>query len=146
MEVRIELPVDAHLPDDYVADQAARLEAYPRLAAATTQGHVDDVAGEWKDRYGPLPPRARALIDIARLRVEALRVGIAEVVALRREIRLAPVDLSPSQEVRLERLTAGRAVVNVAESAMFIPAPEGDPAVALFEFLRTMWPPDSNES
>jgi transcription-repair coupling factor (superfamily II helicase) len=145
-EVRIELPVDAHLPGDYVADQAARLEAYRRLAAATTQQHVDDVAREWEDRYGPLPPRARALIDIARLRVEALRIGIGEVVALRREVRLAPVELSPSQEVRLQRLTAGKAVVNVSEGVVFVPAPEGDPAVALFEFLRTMWPPDPDES
>ena len=43
-EVRIELPVDAHLPDDYVPeDQALRLEAYRRLAVADTQTAVDDV-------------------------------------------------------------------------------------------------------
>jgi hypothetical protein len=78
--------------------------------------------------------------------VEALRIGIGEVVALRREVRLAPVELSPSQEVRLRRLTGGRAVVNVSESVVFVPAPEGDPAVALLEFLRTMWPPEPDES
>ena len=56
-EVRIDLPVEAHLPDDYVTDQDARLEAYRRLAAATTQAAVDDVVAEWVDRYGPLPER-----------------------------------------------------------------------------------------
>jgi transcription-repair coupling factor (superfamily II helicase) len=136
-EVRIDLPVDAHLPDDYVVDQGARLEAYRRLAAASVQEAVDDVVTEWEDRYGPLPPRAQALIDIARLRVEALRVGFAEVVRFRHEVKLAPVALSASQEVRLQRL-APRAVLRSGE--LFIPAPERSPATALAEFIRTMWP------
>ncbi len=144
-EVRIELPIDAHLPGDYVTDQGARLEAYRRLAAATDPQHVADVRAEWEDRYGPLPPRAVALIDIAELRVEAIRVGITEIVALRNEVKLAPVDLSPSQEVRLARLTRRRAVLNVAQRSVFVPRPERKVAVALAEFLRTMWPPDTNE-
>lgn len=136
-EVRIELPVDAHLPEGYVGEQAARLEAYRRLAGATSQTDVDDVVAEWEDRYGPLPPRAQALIEIARLRVEALRVGLTEVVRLRDEVKLAPVDLAASQEVRLLRL-APRAVRRGAE--LFLPAPARSPAAALTDFLRTMWP------
>jgi transcription-repair coupling factor (superfamily II helicase) len=141
-EVRIDLPVDAHLPDDYVTDQAARLEAYRRLAEAATHEAVDDVAAEWEDRYGPLPPNALALIEIARIRVEALRLGIAEVVAMRREVKIAPVTLVQSQEVRLQRI-APRAVVR--QGAMFVPAPQGSPAAGVLAFLRTMWPPPSEE-
>jgi len=144
-EVRIELPVDAHLPDDYVTDQAARLEAYRKLAAATAPQHVAEVKAEWEDRFGPLPRRAVALIDIAELRVEALRVGITEIVALRHEVKMAPVDLSSSQEVRLQRLTRRRGVLNAAERALFVPTPTGKVAVALAEFLRTMWPPAPEE-
>ena len=140
-EVRLELPVDAHLPDDYVPDQDARLEAYRRLAAAASTEAVDDVVAEWLDRYGPLPPRAEALIEVARLRVEAVRVGITEVVVTRREVRLAPVDLSPSQEVRLQRLSP-QAVLRPTQHALFVPAPEDRPAQALTDFLRMMWPPD----
>jgi transcription-repair coupling factor (superfamily II helicase) len=136
--------VAAHLPDDYVTEQAARLEAYRRLAAATTQEAVDDVVAEWEDRYGPLPPRARSLIDVARLRVEALRVGLTEIVALRREVKLAPVDLSPSQEVRLERLTRRRGVLNASERTVFIPVPEGEPATAIAAFIRSMWPSEGS--
>jgi transcription-repair coupling factor (superfamily II helicase) len=137
--VRIDLPVAAHLPEDYVADQADRLEAYRRLAAAATQAEVDDVVAEWEDRFGPLPPRAGALIEIARLRVEALRVGLTEVVRLRDEVKLAPVVLGASQEVRLQRLVP-RSVWRAGE--LFIPAPARHPAAALAEFLRTMWPSD----
>jgi transcription-repair coupling factor (superfamily II helicase) len=138
-EVRIELPVEAHLPDEYVTDQDGRLEAYRRLAAAMTLDAVDDVAAEWVDRYGPLPRNADTLIEVARLRVEAMRLGIGEIVAARREVRLTPVTLTASQEVRLERL-APKAVLR--RSDLFLPLPTGAIAVELVTFLRTMWPPD----
>ena len=138
-QVRIELPVDAHLPEDYVSDQAARLEAYRRLADAETVEDVDDVVTEWVDRYGPLPPSAERLIAVARLRVEALRVGIEEIVAMRREVRLAPVRLTSSEEVRLRRLSR-RAVIR--DRAVFLPLPDSEVANALTDFTRSMWPPD----
>ena len=141
-EVRIDLPVDVNLPHNYVSDQAARLEAYRRLAGAATHGAVDDVVAEWEDRYGPLPANALALIEIARIRVEALRVGITEIVSLRRDVKIAPVTLVQSQEVRLQRLSP-RSVVR--QGAMFIPAPSGPPAAGVLEFLRTMWPPSPQE-
>lgn len=139
-EVRIDLPVDAHLPDDYVTDQGARLEAYRRLALAATHDQVEDVGGEWLDRYGPVPETAAALLDVARLRVEALRVGIDEIVKLRNEVRLATVDLSASQEVRLSRI-APRAVLRAAEGVIFLPAPPGKEIIGkLLAFLAEMWP------
>jgi transcription-repair coupling factor (superfamily II helicase) len=135
-EVRIELPVDAHLPEDYVVEQALRLEAYRRLATASVESEVDDVAAEWLDRFGPLPPAATNLIEIARLRVEALRVGLNEIVNLRHEVRLAPVDLSVSQEVRLQRL-APRAILR--QGVLFVPTPA--PIVGgLLSLLGDMWP------
>ena len=138
-EVRIELPVEAHLPEDYVPDQDARLEAYRRLAAATSHAAVDDVVEEWVARFGPLPEKATALIEVARLRVEAVRIGLTEIVGMRREVRLSPVALVASQEVRLQRI-APRSVVR--DRALFVPSPPSPPTVGLTEFLRTMWPPD----
>ncbi|MFP5332918.1 MAG: transcription-repair coupling factor [Acidimicrobiia bacterium] len=140
-EVRIDLPVDAHLPESYVPDQLLRLEAYRRLALAESHAAVDDVVSEWEDRFGELPQPALALVDIARLRVEALRIGLSEIVALRNEIRLAPVDLTASQEVRLQRLARG-SVLRAAEGVVFLPAPK--PVVAgLLRFLQTMWPAET---
>ncbi len=139
-EVRIDLPIDAHLPSSYVDDQLARIEAYRRLAATITEAEVDDVVGEWQDRYGPLPPEAGALIGLARLRVEAIRVGLREIVKLRSEVRLGPVDLAASQEVRLSRL-ASRAVLRAAEGLIFLPAPPDETIVDdLIAFVHAMWP------
>ncbi|HEY6635461.1 MAG TPA: transcription-repair coupling factor, partial [Acidimicrobiia bacterium] len=136
-EVRIDLPVDAHLPETYIADQELRLEAYRRLAATSTNSEVDDVVVEWQDRFGELPPEAISLISLARLRVEAIRVGLDEIVKLRNEIRMGPVDLKPSQEVRLQRLRRG-AVLRAGEGVVFIPARA--PLVEdLIEFITAMW-------
>jgi transcription-repair coupling factor (superfamily II helicase) len=137
-EVRIDLPVDAHLPDDFVSSEEQRLESYRRLAAASDPADVEDVLTEWVDRFGELPPAALALIEVARLRTEALRVGLEEIVAVRNEVRLGPVALRPSQEVRLERLMP-RGLLR--GSTLFIPAPQDDLVVSLLQFLRTMWPP-----
>ncbi len=63
-------------PDDYVSDSELRIEAYRRLAAAATGAEVDEVAAEWEDRFGPLPEAAMTLLDLARLRVDALDVGL----------------------------------------------------------------------
>ncbi|MBT8215071.1 MAG: transcription-repair coupling factor, partial [Acidimicrobiia bacterium] len=136
-DVRIDLPIDAHLPADYVPDMDSRLEAYRRLAAAQEPETIADVLREWGDRFGPLPPEAEGLITVAHLRVEARARGITEIVKARNEIRLAPVDLKQSEEVRLARLQPRSVVRN---RTVYLPAPRTDPANTLLEFLRTMWP------
>ena len=136
-EVRIDLPVDAHMPDSYVTDQELRLEAYRRLATTTTDEEVNDVAAEWVDRFGPMPGAAEALVALARLRVEALRVGLDEIVQLRHEVRLGPVDLKPSQEVRLRRLQP-RSILQATQGVIFLPAPK-DLVSGLIGFIREMW-------
>src|SRR5204863_6352345 len=67
-DIKIDVPVEAHLPPGYVAKEELRLEAYRRLAAVTTKEEVDDIQAEWLDRYGPVPPSAEALLAVARLR------------------------------------------------------------------------------
>ena len=144
VDVRIDLPVDAHLPESYVPDQLLRLEAYRRLALAESESEVDDVVAEWEDRFGELPAPALTLVDIARLRVEAIRIGLSEIVALKSEIRLAPVDLTASQEVRLQRVARG-SVLRAAEGVIFLPAPR--PVLSgVLEFLEKMWPHEDTPS
>lgn len=138
--VRIDLMVDAHLPDEYVPGVETRLEAYRRLAATTTNEEIDDVVAEWEDRFGPLPDNATALISVARLRVEALRIGVTEIVQNRREIRIAPVVLKASQEVRLQRMARG-AILRGA--TLFLETPEGPVAHVIADFLRRMWPDET---
>ena len=136
-DIRIDLPIYARLPDEYVPDADGRLEGYRRLAAASTGAEVDDVIAEWEDRYGTLPPEAEELIAVARLRVEAIRIGLDEIVQARGEVRMGPVDLRPSQEVRLERIRRGAVLRG---STLFITAPKRYVARELIDFLQNMWP------
>ncbi|MCB1026565.1 MAG: transcription-repair coupling factor, partial [Microthrixaceae bacterium] len=114
-EIKLDLPVDAHLPEDYVAQEDLRIEAYRRLATVTTQAEVDDIAAEWVDRFGATPEPAQALLAVARVRAECARVGITECTATRNpdfsgpplRAVLAPVELGASAHLRLDRAFPG---------------------------------------
>jgi len=104
-DVRIDLPVDAHLPPDYIASDRLRLEAYRRLAAAASDGDIDAVVEELIDRYGALPEPAQRLVAVARLRLVCRAAGITEVSApSAATVRLSPITLPDSAQVRLKRM------------------------------------------
>jgi transcription-repair coupling factor (superfamily II helicase) len=110
-EIKLELPLDASLPSDYVAKEELRLEAYRRLAAVTTAQEVEDIRAEWEDRYGPVPAPAEALLRVARLRAECARTGIREITVTANrtsqgfQARITPLNLRASAAVRLKRLS-----------------------------------------
>lgn len=107
-DVRIDLPVDAHLPPDYIASDRLRLEAYRRLAAAQDDAAVGAVVDELIDRYGALPEPARRLVAVARLRLLCRAAGVTEVSApSAATVRLAPMNLPDSAQVRLKRIYPG---------------------------------------
>ena len=103
-EVRIDLPVDAHIPVEYVEADRLRLEAYRKLASATSDADVDEALTELTDRYGEPPVETRRLAEIARLRLRCRERGITEVTPAGTSIRLSPMLLVDSEQVRLSRL------------------------------------------
>ncbi len=121
-EMKIELPIDAHLPHDYVPHERLRLEAYRKLAAADTEQVVDEVVAELQDRYGDLPEAVANLVSVARFRVYARSAGVAEVTAQGTNIRFAPVELKDWQAARLARLHP-RSTVKGAVRTVLVPAP-----------------------
>jgi transcription-repair coupling factor (superfamily II helicase) len=142
-EVRLDLPVDAHLPPDYVAREEQRLEAYRRLAAVTTLAEVEDIRTEWEDRYGPPPDPAQALLRVARLRAECVRTGVREVNVSRGIARLLPLALKASQRIRLQRLLR-EAVYKEDLAQLVVPIKGGaDPAEALATLLGVLVPAEA---
>jgi transcription-repair coupling factor (superfamily II helicase) len=123
VEVRIDLPVDAHLPKGYIDDEALRLEAYKKVASVRDAKGVRAVSEELADRYGPLPPPAQRLLAVAALRAAVRRWGITDIATTpRRTVRVTPVHLVDSQEVRLARAHRD-AVFNAAAEALEFPLP-----------------------
>jgi transcription-repair coupling factor (superfamily II helicase) len=73
----LDLPVEAHLPDTYVAEEAQKLELYRRLARARTGGDLAAFRQELTDRFGPMPPPVVRLVEVAELRLTAEAAGVA---------------------------------------------------------------------
>jgi transcription-repair coupling factor (superfamily II helicase) len=146
-EIKLDLPVTANLPADYIGREDLRLEAYRRLATVTTHAEVDDINAEWLDRYGPLPAPAEALLRIGHLRAECARVGIREVAVVKGgpglsggayTARMLPLSLKASERVRLARMWP-KAVFKEDTGQLVVPLPRGaEPAGDLAELLSSL--------
>jgi len=89
-EVRIDLPVAAFLPEEYVADVDERVRFYRRLAGATSLEAVELVEKELHARHGGIPEQARNLLGMARIKVFAAKAGVTRVAIVRAKLQLAP--------------------------------------------------------
>ncbi|MEC7102452.1 MAG: transcription-repair coupling factor, partial [Actinomycetota bacterium] len=127
-EVKVELPITAHLPEQYVPAERLRLEAYKRLADARSDEQVDDVAAELVDRYGPLPPETETLVSVARFRVHCQTAGLREVIAQGSGVRLHPVELPESAQMRISRLYP-RTTIKPAVRTIIVPRPAVSSAI-----------------
>ncbi|MDR6939317.1 transcription-repair coupling factor [Arcanobacterium hippocoleae] len=124
-EIRIELPVDAYVPQGWVSSERLRLEIYTKISAARTEAEREDIRHELVDRYGEIPPEVARLFRLSRLRELAVQVGVAEISLLGRNVRIAPVELSDFRQVRLKRLYP-KALLKPAVRAILVPLPEAE--------------------
>jgi len=125
-ELRLELPVQARIPEDYIDSERLRLEAYQKLSAAASATAKDDaidlVIEELTDRYGQPPAEVEGLVAVARLRRRAARSSLADVVAMGPNLRVAPAHLPDSLRVRMQRLYPKAKLVASGE-ALVVPLP-----------------------
>lgn len=122
-DVTVELPVDAHMPTDYIAHERLRLEAYTKIAAARSEEDLTAVRAELTDRYGPIPTVAERLFTVARLREQARALGLEEIVQQGAKVRLGPLQLKDSQQVRMQRLYPGTHI-RLATRQVLVPLPK----------------------
>ncbi|MDR6791513.1 transcription-repair coupling factor [Arthrobacter sp. KFRI-F3372] len=122
-EMKIELPVNAHLPHDYVPGERLRLEAYRKLAAALTNEAIDEVLAELVDRYGEPPLPAQNLVSVARFRVGAREAGLSDVALQGNFIKFSPATLPESKVMRLNRMYPG-SQSKPALDAVLVPKPK----------------------
>ena len=142
-EVKLDVPTDAFLPQDYVGKEELRLEAYRRLAAVTTAQEVDDIRAEWEDRYGPVPAPANALLNVGHLRAECHRLHLKDVSIQSGAARLAPLELKVSEGMRLKRLSRNAIYKDDLEQ-LVLPLKHGvDAAEFVVNFLRELIPMSS---
>ncbi|MFK4762009.1 transcription-repair coupling factor [Microbacterium sp. ZW T5_45] len=133
-ELRLELPLDARIPETYIDSERLRLEAYQKLSAASAATAKDEaidlVIAELVDRYGALPEEVEGLIAIARLRRRAARAGLTDVVTMGSNLRIAPARLEDSIKVRMQRLYPKAKLVGGGD-ALVVPMPTVPAAVGV---------------
>lgn len=133
-EMRIELPLNAYLPHDYVTAERLRLEMYKRIAACHSENDIAEVEAEMSDRYGPLPEPVQTLLKVAKLRQLAKTAGLREVIAGPNSVRFTNVVLPESKQLRISRLYPGT-VIKTASETISVPRPAGQTDSELLEWV-----------
>ena len=138
VELKIDVPITAFLPNSYVAKEELRLDAYRRLVAVKTHADVQDIKAEWEDRFGELPDPAKSLLMVGALRAECHRTKIREIVVSDNRARLSPITLKASEAMRLVRLSPS-ANYREQTNELNIAIPRGEePATYLVGFMQEL--------
>jgi transcription-repair coupling factor (superfamily II helicase) len=106
-ECKIEIPVDAHLPEIYIDSERLRLDIYRRLAEISDPNEVEKVREELIDRFGEPPLSVELLLQVAILRARARTLGVKEVIANGKNLKISPIKLPESKVLRMHRLYPG---------------------------------------
>jgi len=105
-ECKIEVPLTALIPDDYVADEGMRIDLYARIGRIGEEATLTLLAAECEDRFGPLPEQLQMLFAVARLRILAARVGVAKITRVLDRLRC---EFDPLNQPDVDRLMRARA-------------------------------------
>ncbi|MFE9578500.1 transcription-repair coupling factor [Nocardia sp. NPDC006044] len=127
-EMRIDLPVDAHIPPDYIGSDRLRLEAYRKLASAQDDSTLASVVEELVDRYGPLPVEVGRLVSVAKLRLLAREYEVTEITVTGTTLKISPLHLPDSKQMRLKRIYPS-AGYRAASGVISLPLPRVEDSV-----------------
>ena len=79
IECTVDLPISAHIPEDYIESLPLRIGIYKRIADISSSDDASDVTDELCDRFGEPPDAVMGLINISLLRARAIKAGISEI-------------------------------------------------------------------
>ena len=117
-ECKVELPITAHLPIEYVPSERLRLDLYRRIADAKESSELKAIVEELVDRFGEMPPEAQTLIQIAHIRTFAKSKALTEVMIQGKYLKLSPVVLPESTELKIARVYPGSVVKSATRTLL----------------------------
>jgi transcription-repair coupling factor (superfamily II helicase) len=143
-ELKLELPLDARIPPEYVDSERLRLEAYHKLSsessAKSDRGRLDAILSELEDRYGKAPQPVKTLIEVTHLRQQANRLGLKDVNLLGLQAKFAPVEIEDSELVALSHKIPGLRYLKTSK-LLTLPSPSSSVGESLSdqELIDWMW-------
>ena len=108
----IDLPIDAHIPEEYIPHLPTRLSIYRRIASIHDSEDAGDAIDELTDRFGDLPAAVLGLIDIALVRSAAARAGITEITQNEGSVLLYPTALDMEMVSKMAAALKGRVLLS----------------------------------
>jgi transcription-repair coupling factor (superfamily II helicase) len=106
VDPELSFDVPALLPEDYVADVGVRLSLYKRLASANDEAHVEEIAVEMEDRFGPPPEDAKRFVHLMRLKTELRRLRVLGCEASSKSVTLHLREDTPLDPQKVLKLVA----------------------------------------
>jgi len=97
VDVRIDIPVHAYLPEEFISAADERVLWYRRIAVATTLERLDEIASQMEHAYGGLPAAADNLLERARAKLLALDLGITSIAIVRGKLSIEGLVLEPGE-------------------------------------------------
>lgn len=110
LEIKIDLPVSAYIPESYIAEESLRIEAYKKIVLSHDPSDIEQMGQELTDRYGTPPEAVQRLLDIARLRTMAKKLKVTEIAFQNGRVKVLPVAMTKAQELKLTRRYSNLAV------------------------------------
>ncbi len=121
--VSLHLGVDIKIPETYLTDTADRLTTYKRLAQARSAAEVDRLQADTEDRFGHLPPSAKNLFDLGRLRLTAEGAGVKSVDLVDDALQIRFHDSPPVEPSRILQIVARERGTLKPSGMLILPAP-----------------------
>jgi transcription-repair coupling factor (superfamily II helicase) len=87
-------------------DPKLRIQAYRATAEVSTRKELDQLASEWRDQHGRLPPAVENLLLCISIRLAAAYVSVSEVEVKERKLMLSRNGQYVMVEGKFPRLTA----------------------------------------
>ncbi len=99
--VRVELPVTAYVPPEYIAYEASKIDAHRRISRAESIARLGDVEAELVDRFGPPPEPVVNLLALQAIKLKAAEVGAAAVMGRGQRLQVEGLDLDDAWAARV---------------------------------------------
>lgn len=119
VQVEVDLPCQAYLPDTYIPDIRAKIDVYRKISQLTDLSHIYEFAEELRDRFGTPPPPAARLLDMQELRIHAHWWRIR---GIRQEPGFVVFQYSAPRKIQALRDLTGRRLRIVDEKSAYLPA------------------------
>jgi transcription-repair coupling factor (superfamily II helicase) len=106
VSTQLNLALNLRLPNEYIQQENQRLRMYKRIAGVENEDQLADVRSELEDRYGPLPPPVRNLLDAAALKLLCERIGVLGIDRKRETVQIRFAENANVDPARLAQFIA----------------------------------------